>query len=491
VYYTKTLKVVGNVYIDSMDDDIKAVLEDNVVFKPYQVKGYYWYRGSFKENNCTVYCSEGFAEKYLVKLFDEDGYALNPDNTLCRSKLKNYLTNNNVWNIRNVCYFHKKGYAYYKDEYSKDFVRTGFPYWNSTEYYLKSECFKAYPVGNSQSAYYSNEEKQEHPEYFYECPFCHKMYYVRNYVGDIAKVCHCQEVQIYSYHSWDGSLEFKKTETEINPDLYYGFEIETTGPLSTKDLILKDLFHLEYDCSIATTGYEIISQPCTWNYLLENKERINTMFENLKANGQSADDNSCGLHIHVSKSAFTNRDAINRFVGLIHGLRYPIQTYARRKGNSYCQYVKDMKNPTRERINSIPKDGHDVAVNCGKHSDHNNSDTIEVRIFKSTLDIDILMASIELVKNLVEVANNEHKMIVSFNDLVYGTYVPSYVANLASTSKKFYPDHYVDFGCYNISVLKARLDAYKELNKLLNNPRINMAVLNRMNERSQLQGGIQ
>ena len=75
---------------------------------------------------------------------------------------------------------------------------------------------------------------------------------------------------------------------------------------------------------------------------------------------------------------------------------------------------------------NIPHTGHGVAVNCGHHSDHGTNTTIEFRFPRGTLNPDTFLATIEFIKNVVELSNSD-KNVVKFRDLLYGDYVPAYV----------------------------------------------------------------
>ena len=333
---------------------------------------------------------------------------------------------------------------------------------NNCRYYLPKSLLQLVIFGNSSEEWILKAHFQAHQEDFYVCPDCGKVYRKLAFERCFHSVCQCHDMQIYSYHGWNGKLEFLKTDAEADPKMYFGTEIEIQTRDENRFLCspLRDVFHLERDGSIS--GFEMISQPMTWAYVLANKERIQKMFEALLANGAKAHDgNNCGLHIHVSKAAFTGVEAMNRFTAMIHALRPAMETFARRKNSSYYSYYMLPKNLTREDIDNMPQSGHNVAVNAkGRHSDNCNSDTIEVRIFKSTLNINTYLAAIELVANMVKVANNPHKMHVTFRDLVFGEYVPAYVQEREEKwNNVFDYETSIDFACYNLSDRKAKTEA--------------------------------
>lgn len=229
--------------------------------------------------------------------------------------------------------------------------------------------------------------------------------------------------QIYDYHNFD-NYEPLNLEDE-DDDVYYGFEIETEGNLQNSCLIDNDgLLHCERDSSLRT-GFEIVSQPMSWGYLTsdETKTFLKSLFEELKNKGQTADkESTCGLHIHVSVEAFKTDDSIERTKAIVAGFKDNFEKLARRKQNSYCGYLKVDGIKVKKKDIKKQFHGRYVAVN------DTNDDTIEFRMFQSTLDYNTLMASIELVKNIIALANSDKKAI-QFKELISeGEYLREYAS---------------------------------------------------------------
>lgn len=243
-----------------------------------------------------------------------------------------------------------------------------------------------------------------------------------------------REYPIYPYHSRRNYIPCTVSGEEDTT--YYGFEIETEGGKENSQLIenlYSDCFHCEHDGSL-NDGYEIISEPMTWNFLKSYYATIKDMLDEQYDNGQNADDEkTCGLHIHVSRSAFKDENAIKRAVAIVAGFKDNMEILGRRSENSYCSYLKvdDKLNIKKKKI-MLSEDRYQ-AVNTTKPA------TIEFRFFQSTLKADILYASIELCKNIVEVANSDVK-IIKFKDLLNGEYVGTYTVqfkNLTDTEIEY------------------------------------------------------
>lgn len=229
--------------------------------------------------------------------------------------------------------------------------------------------------------------------------------------------------QVYDYHNFD-NYEPLNLEDE-DDEIYYGFEIETEGNLKNSYLIDNDgILHCERDSSLRT-GFEMVSQPMSWGYLTSGKTKtfLKDLFEELKNNGQTADkESTCGLHIHVSVEAFETDDSVERAKAIVAGFKDNFEKLARRKQNSYCGYLKVDGIKVKKKDIKKQFHGRYVAVN------DTNDDTIEFRMFQSTLDYNTLMASIELVRNIIALANSDKKAIQFKELLSEGEYLKEYAS---------------------------------------------------------------
>lgn len=153
------------------------------------------------------------------------------------------------------------------------------------------------------------------------------------------------------------------------------------------------------------TGFEIITHPHTYDEM--KKLPWEQMMRELSETGWRGHDvDTAGLHVHISRTAFDSTDAIARLCSFFEAhwdfvtkfsRRKPekLKSWAHRKGE-YCEVVlktKDLKG----RVNS---DGDRYcAVNT------TNRNTVEIRVFKSTLKHTTLLAALELVVLLAERSN--------------------------------------------------------------------------------------
>jgi hypothetical protein len=215
---------------------------------------------------------------------------------------------------------------------------------------------------------------------------------------------------IHEHHEWEGRLSFYPEATrDEKPDaLYLGVELETEyrdmGDVADELYELSNyesLFHLENDGSL-NNGIEIITMPMTLDYHV-NDFRWDRITKTVMAHkGKSHDTSTCGLHIHFNSKYFGDmydEDVLkllfiferfwHKFVKFSRRTEESLDRWARR----YCDISIDnnTRNQMRREINTVKCAGRYLAVNI------ENDNTIEIRIFKGTLKVSTIMASIQLV----------------------------------------------------------------------------------------------
>lgn len=206
----------------------------------------------------------------------------------------------------------------------------------------------------------------------------------------------------FTYHGYDPN------------NVYLGFELEVEcfeGNLDSDAERVRNVLEIEqnrgylkYDGSL-NHGFEIVSQPHT---LAEFQEHFPfEVIKNLQQTGyRSWDTDTCGFHVHVSKSAFgwNNRARIQEGRVEAHALRflkliYDNDRYVRRlAGRSSDQWAS-----FDDKRALIPKVKHGRQVNS-RYSAVNvsNPDTFEVRVFKGSMRVARILANLEFVHACVE-----------------------------------------------------------------------------------------
>ena len=195
---------------------------------------------------------------------------------------------------------------------------------------------------------------------------------------------------------------------------YLGFELEVEARNSGRHEgaeMAQDLFgahvYLKDDGSL-NDGFEIVTHPHT---LTEYQTNFNWAGLNkLKNQGlRSWNTSTCGLHVHVSREAFSvegvrlsyeqrilRRQAHElRFMKLIYDNERQVCRIAGRSGNQYASFM-DKGKLVRKVKNGTQENGRYSAINT------DNDNTLEVRVFKGSLRPERVLSALEFVTASVE-----------------------------------------------------------------------------------------
>lgn len=206
-------------------------------------------------------------------------------------------------------------------------------------------------------------------------------------------------------------------------DLFMGVELEV-DKLCSQGLVCKplaksypDIIYFKMDGSLSSLGLEIITMPATLNYHLASFPWPEIRRAVIKAGGSSHNAGTCGLHIHVNKNFFGD-DSDECFRRLCFGkLAYLFQkfwlemaVFARRTSFKYCSrpnlynqfmpYYIDKRKAAFYYTDVQPHDGRYQAINLLKPP------TVEFRLWRGTLKLTSLYATLEFTHALCHIAKN-------------------------------------------------------------------------------------
>jgi hypothetical protein len=201
---------------------------------------------------------------------------------------------------------------------------------------------------------------------------------------------------------------------------HFGFELEVesrgnglyTGAQLAQDN-LGGHAYLKEDGSLSD-GFEIVTHPHT----LENyHNNFNWgVLQKLQSEGyRSWNTRTCGLHVHVSRTAFGDGDPWDyrikntsrsqlilkrqshelRFMKLIYDNQRQVERIAGRSNNSYATF-QDKGNLVRKVKDGYQENGRYSAINT------ENEATIEIRVFKGSLRKERVLSALEFVHASVE-----------------------------------------------------------------------------------------
>ena len=222
---------------------------------------------------------------------------------------------------------------------------------------------------------------------------------------------------IESYHNHDYYEKFTSEEEEENEDtLFFGFELEVEKKRDSNtdraemseilyNLDLDDVLVYETDGSL-DEGFEIISKPMSFNYIVENKDFFNKMIDELEDNKyQSYSTQTCGHHIHISKSPFTTRQ-IELLVAIFEYYKEEFTTLSRRNRSNLDRWAsfksEDFDKEDLDNSRIFENIIENCMLNRDKYSAVNlrHSQTIEIRIWRGTLNKLEFLSRIEMLNNI-------------------------------------------------------------------------------------------
>ena len=228
-------------------------------------------------------------------------------------------------------------------------------------------------------------------ELFTYCSICH---------SSIVKgtLCDCAGEHILPYTNkvtifpkYNGHVKF--------PKLRFGLEIETEfkGSWNKRTRAFKEFTHtlgkglckFKKDGSLGRKGAEFVSMPMYYEHICSLKGKFTRAFKNYaNAGGYSWSTPNTGVHIHLSRKAFLNREHIKNFIlGIITDKNFT-RRIAKRGSNFYCKHPREANEfygcgPLENVARLIAYDecdyGRHTFVNCL------NEDTIEVRVYKGNI----------------------------------------------------------------------------------------------------------
>ena len=181
--------------------------------------------------------------------------------------------------------------------------------------------------------------------------------------------------------------------------LYLGLELEINTPLGELDTAarlaasqLGSLGYLKSDSSIAHGGFEIVTHPMDHDWASERFPW--PMLGKLCGMGCSPDGN--GLHVHVSRAAFDGPLHVYRWLKFFHRNQPQVIRIARRESPQWAAFSD------RSRRNAKDFAKGDVWGERYSAINTNNIDTLELRIFASSLTEREVRAALDLAAASVE-----------------------------------------------------------------------------------------
>lgn len=194
-----------------------------------------------------------------------------------------------------------------------------------------------------------------------------------------------------------------------NEKYFFGVELEVDYGNNKRETAKSIINNCEEiyckDDSSLSSGFEIVSHPCSLEYH-ENNLNWEEILKIVKNNGyKSHDTDTCGIHVHISREAFGKnnfeQDAnIAKLLYLFEKFWPEVKKFSRRKDIQINRYAKryGLKTPL-ELLDEAKNSDRYFAINL------ENYNTIEIRIFRGTLKYTSFIACLQFCQVMVRVVN--------------------------------------------------------------------------------------
>jgi len=204
---------------------------------------------------------------------------------------------------------------------------------------------------------------------------------------------------------------FRSSEDE-NTRLYFGIEVETEvrgGSYGDRRYAAEYAVRLEHDGlaylksdGSLECGFEIVSHPMTHSYFMKDANILWETISTLKSNYDMMawGTKTCGLHVHISRAGFNGGSHQHRFLQLVYNNKDFYEVLAGRSSSHWAKFNDNIDPDTGQKSFKHKFDRHGSdrysAVNT------NNRNTLEMRIFRGSLNPRFIKSAIDLAHASVE-----------------------------------------------------------------------------------------
>jgi hypothetical protein len=223
--------------------------------------------------------------------------------------------------------------------------------------------------------------------------------------------------------------------TKSDERLFFGLEIEVEASESKADSALHayqlegaDLAYLKNDGSL-DHGFEIVTHPMSHDFFKNEADQLWSVLEDLRSKSgmrvKSWDTRTCGLHIHISRTGFNGGAHMHRFLNLVYSNPEFYSALAGRQSDQWAKFtdinVREYeRNSEGDRIPDTFNGGYKIVskrtfahkLSGNRGSDRysavntNNRETLEMRIFRGTVNGNTIKAQLDLAHASVEYTRN-------------------------------------------------------------------------------------
>ena len=283
-----------------------------------------------------------------------------------------------------------------------------------------TSCTECGRIINREDAYYEDGADE---------PYCYRCYESGREHDYIEDYCYKPEPIFYG-----GGKRYFGVELEVDN----GGEVDDNAAAVMRIGNGNGLEHIycKHDGSLSE-GFEIVTHPMTLDYHINEMpwKSVLTRLKTLHYLSHQA--GTCGLHIHVNRTSLgetydTQEETIARILFFFEKHWEELLKFSRRTNRQLEQWAAryGYKDRPREILDHAKSGG-----NNGRYSCVNlyNSNTIEFRIFRGTLKLNTIKATLQLVNRICDVAfsmSDEEIKNMSWTTFVSGCVEPELIEYL-------------------------------------------------------------
>lgn len=193
--------------------------------------------------------------------------------------------------------------------------------------------------------------------------------------------------------------------------------------------------YIKHDGSL-TDGMEIVTHPMALDYHINKMPWADVVAEAVRMGYRSHKSCTCGLHIHVNRDAFGETQAeqeevIARILFFVENHWNELLRFSRRTLDQMEQWASryGRKDDPKAVLDNAKKN-HYQRYKCVNLT---NCNTIEFRMFRGTLKLNTLLATLQMIDRICEVAlylSDQEMQDLTWTDFVSGCKAPELVQYL-------------------------------------------------------------
>lgn len=227
-----------------------------------------------------------------------------------------------------------------------------------------------------------------------------------------------------------------------------GEDTESAGKLLMIANRKADNLYCKHDGSL-DDGFELVTHPMTLAYHLYEMPWAEILQKAVSLGYTSHQAKTCGLHIHVNRDAFGATEAVQdaciaRILYFFEKHWEELLKFSRRTQRQLERWAAryGYKEQPKEILEHAKKGGHGGRYTCVNLT---NADTIEFRMFRGTLKLNTLIATLQLVDRICDVAlclTDDELKAISWTTFVSSCQAPELVQYLKE--RRLYVNDAVD-----------------------------------------------